>query len=229
MRKALSREELLAVYDERKEKMSPEEREQTLNKRLEKQIRYAYKNVSCREGDTGQCRGRTLRHQNGQGPREVADNHQGRSGGPAARPAALWRLPGSAHRQPGQDLRLAWARLQCVGPGAHPCATADLSPAGLSAGSAMWSWSPTSFHMVPAGLALTDVLDLMGCTVVPAGTGQPELQVKLLYELQPTALLGFPSFVDDRPGEGGGIRLRRPAGPQPQVRTAVEERGTSRL
>ena len=53
----------------------------------------------------------------------------------------------------------------------------------------------SAYHMVPAGLGMTDALDLMGCTVVPAGTGQPELQVKLLHELQPTAILGFPSFV----------------------------------
>ncbi|MCX5998756.1 MAG: hypothetical protein NTU41_03980, partial [Chloroflexi bacterium] len=52
-----------------------------------------------------------------------------------------------------------------------------------------------SYHLVPAGLFLTDVLDSMGCSVVPAGTGQTELQVKLLLDSQAAALLSFPSFT----------------------------------
>ena len=53
----------------------------------------------------------------------------------------------------------------------------------------------TMDHMVPAGLFLTDALDLMGCTVVPAGIGQTELQVKLLHDLKPTVFISFPSFT----------------------------------
>jgi len=53
----------------------------------------------------------------------------------------------------------------------------------------------TAYHMVPAGLFLTDALDLIGCTVVPAGIGQSELQVKLLHDLKATALFSFPSFT----------------------------------
>lgn len=52
----------------------------------------------------------------------------------------------------------------------------------------------TAFHMVPAGLLLTDALDLLGCTVVPAGTGQTEIQVKLLHDLKPTTVVAFPSY-----------------------------------
>jgi phenylacetate-CoA ligase len=51
------------------------------------------------------------------------------------------------------------------------------------------------FHMVPAGLFLTDALDALGCTVVPSGIGQTELQVKLLHDLRATAIFSFPSFV----------------------------------
>ncbi|RLC93669.1 MAG: hypothetical protein DRI40_08490 [Chloroflexi bacterium] len=53
----------------------------------------------------------------------------------------------------------------------------------------------TAYHMVPAGLHITDALDILGCTVVPAGTGQTELQVRLLHDLKPSAIFSFPSFV----------------------------------
>jgi phenylacetate-CoA ligase len=53
----------------------------------------------------------------------------------------------------------------------------------------------TMYHMVPAGLFLTDALDVLGCTVVPAGIGQTELQVKLLHDLKATAICSFPSFT----------------------------------
>lgn len=51
------------------------------------------------------------------------------------------------------------------------------------------------YHMVPAGLFITDTLDALGCTVVPSGVGQTELQVKLLHDLKATAIFSFPSFV----------------------------------
>ena len=194
MRKALSREELLAVYDERKEKMSPEEREQTLNKRLEKQLRYAYKNSPA--------------------VREILDN-AGIAPSAIRTVRDLERLPITT-RDDLVDLQRAWPPFG--GFLAEPIGSLDRIY--VSPGPVYNIWGPEriyaqlrsflrlgfprfgdlvlvtqAYHMVPAGLMLTDVLDLMGCTVVPAGNGQPELQVKLLYELQPTAILGFPSFV----------------------------------
>lgn len=53
----------------------------------------------------------------------------------------------------------------------------------------------TAYHMVPAGLFMTDALDVLGCTVVPAGIGQTELQVKLLHDLKAAAICSFPSFT----------------------------------
>lgn len=53
----------------------------------------------------------------------------------------------------------------------------------------------TAYHMVPAGLLVTDALDALGCTVVPAGTGQTEVQVRILHDLKATAIFSFPSFV----------------------------------
>lgn len=51
------------------------------------------------------------------------------------------------------------------------------------------------YHLLPGGLALTDALDLMGCIVVPAGTGQIELQVGLLRDLNPAVVFGLTSFI----------------------------------
>ncbi len=52
-----------------------------------------------------------------------------------------------------------------------------------------------AYHMVPAGLCLTDALDVMGCTVVPAGVGQTDLQVRVMHDLKVSAIFSFPSFT----------------------------------
>jgi len=52
-----------------------------------------------------------------------------------------------------------------------------------------------SYHMVPAGLAITDALDELGITVVPTGVGQTELQIQIMHELKVTGYCGFPSFL----------------------------------
>lgn len=194
MRKALSREELLALYDEQKEKMTPEERKQTLNRRLEKQLRFAYRNSSA--------------------VREMLDN-AGISPSRIRTVEDLERLPVTTR----DDL----AELQRVRPpfgGFLAVPLTSLDRIYVSPGPVYGVWGAeriytqlrsylrmgfpkfgdivlvsAAYHMVPAGLCVTDALDLMGCTVVPAGTGQIELQVKLLHDLQPTAIFGFPSFV----------------------------------
>ena len=51
------------------------------------------------------------------------------------------------------------------------------------------------YHMVPAGLTSTDALDMIGCTVIPAGVGNTELQVQIMHELKATGYCGFPSFL----------------------------------
>jgi phenylacetate-CoA ligase len=69
----------------------------------------------------------------------------------------------------------------------------------------------TAYHMVPAGLFMTDALDVLGCTVVPAGIGQTELQVKLLHDLKATAICSFPSFTMSilKKAEEMGYNVRR--------------------
>jgi len=53
----------------------------------------------------------------------------------------------------------------------------------------------TSYHMVPAGLVITDQLELLGITVVPTGVGQTKLQVQIMHELGVNGYCGFPTFL----------------------------------
>lgn len=52
-----------------------------------------------------------------------------------------------------------------------------------------------SYHLVPAGLLVDQALVALGCTVVPGGVGNADLQVKLLHDLRITAYAGTPSFL----------------------------------
>jgi phenylacetate-CoA ligase len=60
--------------------------------------------------------------------------------------------------------------------------------AGIGRGDiALNTWS---YHLVPAGLLFEQGLKAAGATVVPAGTGNSELQAELLVKLRPSAFLG---------------------------------------
>jgi phenylacetate-CoA ligase len=60
--------------------------------------------------------------------------------------------------------------------------------AGIGRGDvALNTWS---YHLVPAGLLFEQGLRAVGATVIPAGTGNTELQAELLVKLRPTAFLG---------------------------------------
>lgn len=60
--------------------------------------------------------------------------------------------------------------------------------AGIGPGDvALNTWS---YHLVPAGLLFDKALRSVGATVIPAGTGNSELQAELLITLRPTAFLG---------------------------------------
>jgi len=190
----LSHEELASLYDESREKMPQDERALWLNQRLAKQVRFAYDNATAIKANFDKS---------GVSPSEirtVADLdkipvttkdelvklHQAAPpfGGFLAVPLndlkRIYVSPGPIYDAWGPERIRAqvrtWLRSGCPKPG-------DVVLVSMS------------YHMVPAGMYLSDALDLLGCTVVPAGTGQIELQVKLLYDLQATAILAFPSFV----------------------------------
>ena len=52
-----------------------------------------------------------------------------------------------------------------------------------------------SYHFTPAGSMLDSGALALGCSVVPAGTGQAELQVQTIADLSPHGYVGTPSFL----------------------------------
>ncbi len=51
------------------------------------------------------------------------------------------------------------------------------------------------YHFSPAGLMFDEALLRMGCTVIPAGVGNTELQAQVMKELSVTGYVGTPSFL----------------------------------
>lgn len=73
-----------------------------------------------------------------------------------------------------------------------------------------------SYHLSPAGLMFEEALLNIGCTVIPAGVGNTELQAQVMNELSVTGYAGTPSFLltllekarESGLVDGGGIVLQ---------------------
>jgi len=52
-----------------------------------------------------------------------------------------------------------------------------------------------SYHFTPAAFMVEGGAQRIGCTVIPAGAGQTELQVQAMAELKPDTYIGTPSFL----------------------------------
>ena len=52
-----------------------------------------------------------------------------------------------------------------------------------------------SYHFSPAASMFETGLHHLGCAVIPAGTGQTEMQVRAIQDLRPTGYAGTPSFL----------------------------------
>jgi phenylacetate-CoA ligase len=52
-----------------------------------------------------------------------------------------------------------------------------------------------SYHLVPAGFLFDGAFTRMGCTIVPGGIGNSDLQIKMAADLQATGYAGTPSFL----------------------------------
>lgn len=79
--------------------------------------------------------------------------------------------------------------------------------AGIGPGDlALNTWA---YHLVPAGLLFDRALRAVGATVIPAGTGNSELQADLLVSLKPTVFLGstayFNTLVDQLRARGKSL------------------------
>jgi phenylacetate-CoA ligase len=52
-----------------------------------------------------------------------------------------------------------------------------------------------SYHFTPAGAMLESGAHAIGCAVIPAGTGNTELQVRAIADVKPKGYVGTPSFL----------------------------------
>ena len=52
-----------------------------------------------------------------------------------------------------------------------------------------------SYYLTPAGAMVDSAAQALGCPVIPAGTGQTELQLRTITDLKPDAYVGTPSFL----------------------------------
>jgi phenylacetate-CoA ligase len=52
-----------------------------------------------------------------------------------------------------------------------------------------------SYHLVPAGLMLDRALVRLGCTAIPGGVGNRDLQLKIMRDVGVNAYVGTPSFL----------------------------------
>ena len=68
-----------------------------------------------------------------------------------------------------------------------------LNAAGLRAGDLIIN--TLAYHFVPAGSMFESGAKSIGCTVVPAGTGQTEMQVSTIRDLGISSYVGTPSFL----------------------------------
>jgi phenylacetate-CoA ligase len=68
-----------------------------------------------------------------------------------------------------------------------------LNAAGLRAGDLVIN--TFAYHFVPAGSMFESGAKAIGCTVVPAGTGQTEMQVATIRDLGISSFVGTPSFL----------------------------------
>jgi phenylacetate-CoA ligase len=98
----------------------------------------------------------------------------------APRPSKLYVSPGPIHDPEG------------AGPDWWRTARA-LHAAGLRAGDV--ALNTFAYHFTPAGSMMESGALALGCTVVPTGVGQTEMQVAAIAALRASAYLGTPSFL----------------------------------
>ena len=68
-----------------------------------------------------------------------------------------------------------------------------------------------SYHLVPAGVMMDRGLNAVGCTVIPGGVGNSDLQLKMMRDLGVTGYAGTPSFLAAliEKAEGMGLDFKR--------------------
>jgi len=198
------------VYDESREKMPKKEREKWLNQRLVDIVEYAYKNVPPVKDKFDKAglspseirsikdlekipitsKDELVRMQQANPP------YGGFLTVPVNKLNRVYISPGPIYDVGDSSRVNGYARHMRAAGFAHPGDIVIVT---------------ANYHMVPFGLLVTDALDLLGVTVVPAGVGQTELQVKIMHDLKVTGFFGFPSFLMSiiKKAEEMGYNFRR--------------------
>jgi phenylacetate-CoA ligase len=147
-------------------------------------------------------------------------------GGFAARGAAgfdhAFQSPGPIH-EPGSRARDWWR----LGRFLHAC--------GIGRGDIVQNCF--SYHLTPAGMMFESAAAAVGATVIPAGTGQTELQVAAARDIGATAYAGTPDFLKvildkaDEMGTALGFRRAAVSGGAlfPSLRAEYADRGIACL
>ncbi len=112
-----------------------------------------------------------------------------------------------------------------------------LAVAGFTAGDVVIN--TFGYHLIPTGLVVDQALTQIGATVIPAGVGNADLQIKMMLDLGVTGYIGAPSWLmaliektKERGLDFGQFSLRKAlvsAEPLPPAlrQTFVEEYGLS--
>ncbi len=181
-------------YDQAAETMAPAVREAHRNRLLSEAVRHAYENAPA---------ARRKMDEAGVSPAQVRDL------------AALARIPVTrkADLKSIQKTELPFGGLAALPPRAmrriyvSPGPTYD--PEGREV--THWRWEKAfvaagfragdivqntfMYHFSPAGMMFDEALVRIGCTVIPAGVGNAELQAQVLRDLRVDGYVGTPSFL----------------------------------
>jgi phenylacetate-CoA ligase len=179
-------------YYDAREIADPEARERSLFERLPSQIEHAKRHAPAYSailadvspGDI--CSRNALANVPITRKSALAERQQESPpfGGFAAKPAGQFRRiyasPGPIY-EPESDTVDYWRLARA------------LYASGIRAGDVIHN--AYSYHLTPAGFMLESGAFALGCTVVPGGIGQTELQVKTINTIRPSAYVGTPSFL----------------------------------
>lgn len=175
-------------HDDTLERLSTPEREKRMNKKLQQLIKYAYENApgfKARMDKAGVKPGEIK-------TRDDLDKI------PVLRKDDLIQL--QKENPPfGGYLAVPLSEVdhvyQSPGPIYDPQRKVRSLPGSPDMGRGQIVMNTWSYHITPAGLMVDNMMRAMGFTVFPAGTGNTELQIKVMHDLKVTGFVGTPSFL----------------------------------
>ncbi|MBI5575818.1 MAG: AMP-binding protein [Deltaproteobacteria bacterium] len=181
-------------YYEEQEKMSPKDRAGYQNRIFRETVRYAYEKApgTRKKMDEAGVRPEDVK--------DVTDSNKI----PLTRKADLKNIQkaeppfgGLASVEPGQMRRIYVSPGPTYDPegrdGTHWRWEKAFVAAGFREGDIVQN--TFMYHFSPAGLMFDEALIRIGCTVIPAGVGNTEMQAQVLRDLSVTGYVGTPSFL----------------------------------